>query len=341
MPIFLRFTLPMLLLIAAVLPAQAGEPLRIVTFNAELLAAPGTHASRLQRFRWDLARRRHFEHVAALVETLDPDILNLIEVTSAEGVEYLVQLLHEKGMTDYRGYHVESRDHFTGMDVALITKFPPIEVEGTPIRCLGSAKGDATWRATYHYVEDDGAPRTRETGIDRHALYLIEVHGHKLGFLGLHLKSNPDDAYSNARRTAESLLAQRMIRDEIVARGYTPIVLGDLNDYDPGVPDRDDNRATVTNVLSNLKDYNRDEPGPELVNAATRIPRRADRYTSHWDRNENGEEDPYDVRTMIDHVLLHKSLLPAVRRVFISHATDLTLSDHYPIIVDLELPRAK
>lgn len=334
-----RFVLALALSFIIAASVQAGGRLRIATFNAELLAAPGTNASRLQRYRWDAARREHFERVAAIIETLDPDILNLVEVTSAEGVEYLVKILHEKGMTDYRGYHVESNDHYTGMDVALISKFPPTPVEGQAIRLLESPKGDMTWRAEFSFVEDvpkdTGERKTRVDGLDRHAVYLIEARGRRLGFLGLHLKANPDDAYSNAKRAAESEIAQRIIRREIVARGYTPIVLGDLNDYDGDVPDRDDSRSTATGVLANLKDYDPGRPGRELVNVARRIVRRADRYTSHWDRNENGAADPYDVRTMLDHILLHKSLTPSVRRVFISHASDMSVSDHWPVVVDL------
>jgi exonuclease III len=128
------------------------------------------------------------------------------------------------------------------------------------------------------------------------------------------------------------------VQKEIVALGYTPIVLGDLNDYDPDVPDQDERRDTKTDVLKTLKDYDDKTDGPELVNAATKISRQADRYTSHWDRNENGGDDYYDVKTMLDHILLHKSLMPHVKRVFIDHSHGLDTSDHFPVVVDLELP---
>jgi len=328
-----------LLLLSIPHQLQGGERLRIVTFNPEILAAPGTHASRLERYRWDHARTLHFERVAAVIETLEPDILNLVEVTSVEAVDFLVQILHEKGLRDYRGYHVESNDKFTSFDVAVISKYPLETIEGEPIRILLSPTDDLTWRERYSYTDKNGQDFNRQTALDRHAVYYVAVHGHKLGFLGMHMKANPEDIYSNARRTAESLIAQRIVQQEIVARGYTPIVLGDLNDYDPDVPDRDDSRSTVTQVLRNLKDYDHASPGDELVNVAERIVRVQDRYTSHWDRNENGAEDPYDVRTMLDHILLHKSLMPSVRRVFISHGSGLDVSDHYPVVVDLELEK--
>lgn len=318
--------------------AHAEQPLRIVTFNAEILAAPGTSASRLSRYRFDTARQAHLSRVADLIETLNPDILNLLEVTSVEAVDGLIQILHEKGMKDYQGFHVESKDGFTGLDVSVITRYPPDLIEDAPIRIIYSLVGDDTWRARYTFVDDDGSTREQETSLMRNGLYFITVGKHKLGFLGLHLKSNPEDAYSNGRRTGEATVAQRIVRDEIVKRGYTPIVLGDLNDYDPDVPDADETRETATKVLRMLKDFDPDRQGPELVNVAERIVRQADRYTSLWDRNENGAEDPGDVKTSLDHILLHQSLMPHVRRVHISHVNSLETSDHYPVVLDLLLP---
>jgi exonuclease III len=128
------------------------------------------------------------------------------------------------------------------------------------------------------------------------------------------------------------------VQTEIVGRGYTPIVLGDLNDYDPDVPDRDESRSTKTDVFRILKNYDHRQRGDELVNTGDRIVRVADRYTSHWDVNENGVADIEDVYTTIDYILLHKSLVPFVRRTFVSRLTDLKTSDHWPLVVDLQFP---
>ncbi len=151
------------------------------------------------------------------------------------------------------------------------------------------------------------------------------------------MKSNPTDQAPNAQRTAESKICRKIIRNYIVAKGYEPIVLGDLNDYDPDVPDSDETRSTKTKVLADLKDYDPHRPGPELVNAAERIARQADRYSETWDRNRDLVFDAGDVQTMLDHILLHKELMPMVKRVVIAHVNDLHLSDHFPVIVDLDL----
>ncbi|MCA9268943.1 MAG: hypothetical protein KDA41_10760, partial [Planctomycetales bacterium] len=90
--------------------AHGGQRLRIVAFNCELLADEGERVP-IQKYRWDYARREQFERIAALIETLEPDIINLAEVTSKSAVDHLVRLLHEKGLTDYQGYHVDNHDN--------------------------------------------------------------------------------------------------------------------------------------------------------------------------------------------------------------------------------------
>jgi exonuclease III len=192
-------------------------------------------------------------------------------------------------------------------------------------------------RRSYSHVDNAGITRNEQAVLQRHAAAFFTVCGRKIAVLGLHLKSNPSDVGSNAQRMAETAIAREVVRREFVARGYTPIVLGDINDYDPDVPMADPNRRTRTTVLHDLKDYDEASAGDELVNAAQFIPRVADRYTSHWDFNENGAADADDVFTMIDHVLVHRDLVPAITRAHVCHAIDLDISDHFPVVVDFDL----
>ena len=345
-------------LVAVSMPPRAGGAaeavpcrLRIACFNVENLALPG-ETTRLTRFRFEPARRRHLEGVAHVIEAIDPDIVVMPEVVSRQGVEALAALLREKGLTGFQGYHVDGADSFSGFDVALLARIEPDEVDGrriwihVPARAgnrsrpraepeLPADPAEAWLRQAYTYIDDAGQTRSDEAVLQRHSLAYFTVCGRRIGLLGLHLKSNPSDAGANAQRSAEVRIARDIIRREIVGRGYLPVVLGDLNDYDPDVPMADAIRTTKTTVLRDLKDYDADVAGDELVNAAKFVGRVADRYTSHWDVNENGAADPEDVFTMIDHVLLHRDLEPAVCRVFICHAVDLGVSDHHPVVVDL------
>ncbi len=315
-------------------------PLRIVAFNCEILKAPGVRQGEFDKYRSDVGRAGHIARVADVIETLNPDILNLEEVISRESVDTIVAILHEKGLTEYRGYHIENNDTYSGMDVALISKIDPDVVDGEPIRTYNSEEDDPTWRQSFSFTGYSGDRMTRTTSISRNAVYYFTIAGHKLGFFGLHLKSNPSDEYANAKRTAQAKICQRVLRGEITKRGYLPIVLGDLNDYDPDVPDRDDTRDTKTETLRLLKDFDPGQPGDELMNVASRMPRVEDRYTSHWDWNENRARDPQDVFTMIDHILLPTELAPYIKRAFICRGVGIDTSDHYPVVVDLLLPPA-
>ena len=318
--------------------AKSAQPLRIATFNAEILTAPGIETGAYKKYRWDEARVQQFERVAAVIEAINPDILNLVEVTSKEGVEYLVRILHEKGLTQYQGYHVENHDDYTSMDVALISKIAPDVITGNYIHTFFSEENDLIWRQKYTTQGRNGESLELTAGIPRHVVYYITIGEHKLGFLGLHLKSNPSSKFANDRRSAQSIVAQRILQKEIVSRNYLPIVLGDINDFDPDVPDQDDSQDTQTNVVRNLKDFDYNQEGDELDNVARLIPRVADRYTAFWDRNENGVRDPYDVFSMLDHIFLPKQYMPYVKRAFIFHSIALETSDHYAVVVDLVLP---
>lgn len=331
------------LLVESTSRLMASEPMsiRIVTFNAEILTAPRIRPGYLNKFRFDHARNKHLERVAMVIETLNPDVLNLVEVTSKEAVDRLIEILHEKGLDEYKAWHIDSHDTFTGMDVAVITKHAVDEIDGKMIHTLYSSDEDPTWQQSFDHKGWNGEDRNSMTSISRNSLYFMTINGWKLGFFGLHLKSNPSDDYANAKRTAQAALVRRAINSEIVKRGYLPVVLGDLNDYDPDIEDPDDSRSTLTNVVKSIKDYDASSDGDELVNVAKWIKRKADRYTSHWDWNENGAHDGDDVYTMIDHILLPKQLEPFVKYAFISHCVGVDTSDHYPVIVDLELPAAE
>ncbi len=328
----------LLILMATLLgiaPSYAGQRVRIVTLNAEwLVYDEGETAS--DPWGSDYTIDEHYERIAGIIETLEPDIVNLVEVTTKDGVEYLVDVLHAKGLADYAGYHIGSNDSGTGQDIAVVTKLEPKQVENKRIRKFYSRNMSGDWREEYSWQTASGLNRSKHTSVSKNAVYYFSINGHDIGLLGMHLKAFPDSPSANAQRSAQSRIAQKIILQEIVGRGYTPIVLGDLNDYDPDVADRD-NSQTQTDVLSNLKDYDPNAPGPELVNVAEKIAREYDRYTAHWDQDHDRVPDEGEPMTMIDHVLIHKSLMPSVTRVFIDHGHGGQTTDHWPVVVDLEL----
>ena len=321
---------------------------RIACFNTEALAVPG-ESSRFARERFDPGRQRHLERVAAVIAAVDPDILVLSEIASAEPAAALAAILREKELGAFQVHHVDGKDRFTGFDVAFLSRLPADLIDGGTVRLFAPEKnprradvlaGEAElpWTAErYSEPQDDGSSREEIAVLKRHAVGCFTVQGRKLGLVGLHLKSNPSDPGANAQRAAEVEIVRRIVCRELLPRGYLPIVLGDINDYDPDVPMADRERTTQTAVLRNLRDIDPRQPGEELVNAAAAIPRVADRYSSHWDYNENGAADPEDVFTLIDHILLDRRLAKGLRRASICHASGLGASDHFPVVVDIDL----
>lgn len=315
---------------------SAETPVRIMTFNAEWLVYTEDETTK-DPWGPEYTLNEHFERIAGVIESLEPDIVNLVEVTSADAVDYLLAILHDKGLSGYSAFHIESNDSSTGQDIAVITRHTPDVIDGAQIRKFYSTGAGSEWRANYTWETSSGLTKHKHTSVSKNAVYCFTIDGHKLGFLGLHLKALPSSASSNGQRTGQSVVAQKIIREEIVAHGYLPVVLGDLNDYDSDVPDRSSS-VSMTDVLANLKDYDASISGDELVNAASMIDRQFDRYTAHWDKNSDGRPDENEPMTMIDHILLHEDLVPFIERVFIDHGHGSQTTDHWPVIVDLILP---
>ncbi len=114
-------------------PGFAATELRIMTLNAEWLVFTEDETDK-DPWGPEYTLKEHYERIAGIIETLEPDIVNLVEVTSAEGVQYLVDILHAKGLVDYKGFHIQSNDSGTRQDVAPISKREPDIVDGKRIR---------------------------------------------------------------------------------------------------------------------------------------------------------------------------------------------------------------
>jgi hypothetical protein len=251
---------------------EAATHIRIMTFNAEWLVYTEDETDKYLRGP-EYTLNKHFERIAGIIESLEPDIVNLIEVTNESSVNYLVNILHEKGLNDYKVYHLESKDNTTNQDVALILKITPKKVQGEYLQIFYSMYAGEKWRGQYTWTTSSIVQKSSSTSITKNIVYFIDIGIRKLDFLGLHLRAIPDNEQVNTQREVQACLASKILREEIIAKGYIPIVLSDLNDYDTDVPDRDDTKSTQTNVLDAINNYDQTQPGKELVNAAEKIVR--------------------------------------------------------------------
>jgi endonuclease/exonuclease/phosphatase family metal-dependent hydrolase len=112
------------------------------------------------------------------------------------------------------------------------------------------------------------------------------------------------------------------------------IVLGDFNDFDPATIDIGGNRP-ITDVLARIKSAGSGGED-DLHNVMADVPQ-SQRFTSHYDRNNNEEIDAGEF-SAIDHILLSPELYRRVREIFYVHAHDPTVyTDHFPIVVNLDV----
>ena len=139
-----------LLLLGSACTANAEQRIRIVTLNAQWLVYTEDETDK-DPWGPEYTLNEHFERIAGVIETLEPDIVNLVEATSKDAVEHLVAILHAKGLTDYKAYHIEYNDTGTKQDIAAITKLTPDTIDGKKIRKFYSSQAGQRWREQYSW----------------------------------------------------------------------------------------------------------------------------------------------------------------------------------------------
>lgn len=306
-----------------------GRVLRIATFNLEWLTA-SAHETPMAPWRDEAGLEAHRRALARiLAHDVRADIVCVLESTSRAALDKFVAE-PELRRAGYRVLHLESGDTGTGQDVAFLVRIPLDSFKGE--------KGDAQIRRFADTLEVSGPLRSkdpRRQRLTKHAVVCLSSPL-KVCVMGLHLLAHPDDRGRTVRREIQARIAAGLIRREIVAKGYLPIVVGDLNDFDPDVSKDSVTLSKKRNVVRLLKDFDASRPGPELYNAAEEIVPESERYSAWWDKNKNGKRDSTDPVSLIDHVLLDHALAPRLIRVRILHESqDGSVSDHWPVVVEL------
>ena len=285
------------------------DGVRLATFNTEFLF-DGLDGEGQASFAWQgdpALARAHRDALGEVIREIDADVLMLQEVENIETLQMLVdESLADMG---YQAYLVNGRDTFTGQDVGLLSRIP---VE---------AVGRTDERVT--------VPGTRAPyGVSKNMWARLTLNGIPTTLIGVHFLARPDALERKPKRETQAEVIRRLVVQELAA-GRAVAVLGDLNDFDPDVPDRAGS-TPITEVLATIK---RAGPGAEddLRSVAAEVDQ-LDRYTAFYDRNRNEEIDLGEL-SAIDHILLSPRLWAGLRAVDYVHLHDpRTVSDHFPIV---------
>ncbi|MBI4861002.1 MAG: endonuclease/exonuclease/phosphatase family protein [Candidatus Riflebacteria bacterium] len=295
--------------------------LTVMTFNTEFLWDGVPPEEGEASFPHKGSREKAEEHMRGIAEVIrraNPDMVTLLEVENLRALH----TLNEKFLRGlgYRPFLKKGRDWSTGQDAGLLTRIDPLDgvvvYDGRPGR-----SGTQTYRVTKNVVAK------------------FAIGSSRIALLGVHLRSQPTAPDRKLMRQAQAD-AMVAISTDLRRQGYSLIVMGDFNDFDasPEAIDHIDSRP-ITDVLARVRALDPADPTDDLVNAAAFVPQR-ERFTCFYDRNRNGRVDPPREFNSIDHLLLSKELAAKVESVRIPRDHDTQkVSDHYPIVVRLRLPR--
>jgi len=290
-------------------PSPKESGVSVMTFNTEWLLGSQTQVIALKKKGiWGLEEKdteseieQQHQSVASIVARHAPDILCLQEVINEIAAKRLQRVLQGKGL-EYALHFLESRDTYLEQDIVFLTK-------------------KSSNNITHVKISDPIDPVYPSKCV----ILTCLLNGQKTAFVGLHLKAVPTEPRAVARREKQADAVVEQLKRLSIA-GYAAFVLGDLNDWDPIVPDADSSeQATPTSrVLEKIKDY---VPGgeDELVNSLKWVEPIKKRYTYNYKGS----------KTVLDHILLPIGWRGRVTKVTIDHDRPEVASDHWPVILKL------
>jgi exonuclease III len=267
----------------------------------------------------------HLSYVSKVIKELKPDIINLCEVEGCDELNAVKNYLDDS----YVPYLKKGTDTSTGQNVGMLTRIDPIidlyrSEEKIAYPISGTKCGSTSSSGT--------------SGVSKHYITEFDLGVYKVALIGAHLLAIPTDPSRCVQREAQAQVLQNIVYGYI-GRGYEIILIGDMNDYDGEILDKNDDKPT-SRVLDIMKGLDGQKKGTyELTNIAVSI-KQDERFTDWWDSDNNCNTTSQKDYSMIDHILVTDNVYSNIVNAYIYHGYDEYCgkwnSDHYPIVVDFE-----
>jgi exonuclease III len=268
---------------------------------------------------------KHLSYVSKVISELKPDIINLCEVEGCDELNEVKNYLDDS----YVPYLKKGTDTSTGQNVGMLTRIDPIvdlyrSEEKITYPISGTKCGSTSSSGT--------------SGVSKHYITEFDLGVYKVALIGAHLLAIPTDPSRCVQREAQAQVLQNIVYGYI-GRGYEIILIGDMNDYDGEILDKNDDMPT-SRVLDIMKGLDGQKKGTyELTNIAVSI-KKDERFTDWWDSDNNCNTTSQKDYSMIDHILVTDNVYSNIVNAYIYHGYDEYCgkwnSDHYPIVVDFE-----
>ncbi len=304
-----------------------SNQLRVVQYNTEWLFidqyqnCPGSGCS------WSnqTEAQTHLKYVAAIINELSPDIINICEVEGCDELSQLVSLTNNK----FHPYLIQGTDSATGQNVGMLTLVDPVS-------SLYRTEDRYTYPIPNSKCGYTGSSGTQ--GVSKHYITKFNINNINIAMIGAHLLAYPTDTTRCAEREAQAQVLQNHIY-ELYNEGNEIIVLGDFNDFDNLVIDANDN-IPKSQVLDILKGNSGTYAGKYELSSVAQSISKSNRYTDWYDENSDCKSESNEF-SMIDHILVSSKLYNKISSAWIYHAYDEFCgtynSDHYPVVVDFNL----
>ena len=213
----------------------------------------------------------HFEYVQAVIEDLDPDIINFCEI---EGCDELVALEGNLTGFDYHPFLIKGTDTATGQNVGMLTRIDPIDA-------LNRTEAKATYPVEGSQC---GYTSNGTTGVSKHYISHFHIQGIDIAIVAAHLIAFPTDKARCSKREAQAMILQAEIAQHIQS-GFEVIMMGDFNDFDNRVEDMNEDQPNSM-VLDILKGNQGVYAGQYSTSVAQLVPK-PERFTDWYDSDNN------------------------------------------------------
>jgi exonuclease III len=229
----------------------------------------------------------------------------------------------------YMPYLKKGTDTSTGQNVGMLTRVDPVvSLYRTEDRYDYPIYGSTC-----------GYTGTGSTGVSKHYITEFKLSNMNIALIGTHFVAIPTDSSRCAQREGQASVLQPVIAN-YVSKGYEVILIGDLNDFDGVVLDVNSNKPT-SQVLNILKGNFGEYKGKyELISAAENV-QQSERYSDWYDSDNNCNTQSNKDYSMIDHVLVTSGIKNKISDVYFYHGYSEYCgtynSDHYPVVIDLNI----
>jgi len=272
----------------------------------------------------------HLNVVDQDLKSTNADIIMIEEVQDCVALQCVIEAMGDK---TYKPYLIKGTDSSTMQNVGMISRVDPREP-------VFRSEARATIQSSSSYCGSVPDP-SYNSGISKHVMGRFTINSIPIFILGVHFLSQPTNPSQCIKRECQASVARQLIAQEFLGTNSSEIaseviVLGDFNDYDADVLDKNDN--VPTSRVSTFIKYNVNNQ-QVLWNVADHVPR-AERFSDWWDKNNLCYIRSEDL-SMIDHIFVSRAIYDNLKVVKFWNSVDNSCgtyrSDHYAVQIDIDM----